>query len=119
MEQSDQDINRGVRGVLARHWVDLTKTNFLSRPGILRMRGEMRRLGAEASSPIQPQVQDTLDQELKRVNGVRTVQYALANWRRGEEGEWHPVGKRKSRRGGKESEGDSSEPDEKTSDDDR
>jgi len=118
MENSDHDINRGVRSVLSRHWVDMTKTNFLSRRGILRMMGELRRLGADASAPIRPQVLDTLDQELKRVRGVRRVHYDLANWRRDEGGEWRPIESWSSRRGRRASEESPAEPEEKSEDDD-
>lgn len=91
MEHSDQDINRGVRSVLTRHWVDLTKTSFLSRRGILRMTGELQRLGAASSTTAQPTALETLDQELKRVRGVRHVYYDFANWRRSEDGEWRQI----------------------------
>jgi len=91
MKSTDQEINRGVRSVLSRHWVDLTKTNFLTRQGVLRMMGELRRIGAEASTPMKPRILETLDKELKRVHGVRRVQYDLSNWRRNEDGEWRPI----------------------------
>ncbi len=38
MSSSDHEINRGVRSVLTRHWVDLSKTAFASRRGIVRVK---------------------------------------------------------------------------------
>jgi len=116
MEHSEQDINRGVRSVLTRHWVDLTKTSFLSRRGILRMTGELQRLGAAASTKVQPTALETLDQELKRVRGVRHVYYDFANWRRSEDGEWRQVVSLSEQRGKAEGEGGAGEPDGKAED---
>ena len=88
MSHSDQEVNRGVRSVLSRHWVDLTKTNFASRRGIVRLMGELQRLGPESSRPMEPQNLETLDSELRRVRGVDRVHFDLANWSKNEEGEW-------------------------------
>jgi hypothetical protein len=88
MSQSDQEINRGVRSVLSRNWLDLSKTNFASRRGIVRLMGELRRLGAESSKPLEPHNLDALDSEIKRLRGVDRVHFDLRNWRRNSEGEW-------------------------------
>ena len=91
MAHSDQEINCGVRSVLSRHWVDLSKTNFASRRGIVRLMGELRRLGAESSKPLEPQNLEALDSEIKRLRGVDRVHFDLANWRKNSEGEWEPT----------------------------
>ncbi len=91
MSSSDQEINRGVRTVLTRHWVDLTKTAFASRRGIVRLMGEIRRMGPDALKPLDPTNLEVIDHELKRVNGVARVHFDLVNWHKSDEGEWEPV----------------------------
>jgi len=88
MAHSDLEINRGVRSVLTRHWLDLSKTNFASRRGIVRLMGELKRLGAETGKPLEARNLETLDTEIKRLRGVDRVHFDLANWRKNEEGEW-------------------------------
>jgi hypothetical protein len=91
MGSSDQEINRGVRTVLTRHWVDLTKTAFASRRGIVRLMGEMRRIGPETGKRLDPTHLEVMETELKRVTGVTRVHFDLSNWRRNSEGEWELV----------------------------
>jgi hypothetical protein len=91
MATSDQEINRGVRGVLSRHWVDLTATNFASRQGVVRLMGELRRIGPRCEESLESTNIVALDAELRRLRGVRRVHLDLSNWRRDEEGAWVPV----------------------------
>jgi hypothetical protein len=88
MASSDHEINRGVRSVLSRHWVDLTKTAFASRRGIVRLMGEMRRVGTDAQKPLDPTNLEVIDNELRRVTGVTRVHFDLSNWHKNSEGEW-------------------------------
>jgi len=92
MSSSDHEINRGVRSVLTRHWVDLSKTAFASRRGIVRVMGEMRRMGPESDKPLDPTNLEVIDSELRRVNGVARVHMDLINWRKNAGGDWEPVG---------------------------
>ena len=91
MDSKDLDINQGVRQVLSRNWYDLTKTNFASRQGIVRMIGELQKLGREAELNQEPAQIENLKTELQRLKGVRQVHFDFANWRRNEDGEWVPV----------------------------
>jgi hypothetical protein len=85
---NDHEINRKVRAVLSRHWVDLSSTAFASRKGIVRLTGDLKRVGPQAGRPMESMSMNVLDSELKRVGGVQRVHFDLANWRRTEEGEW-------------------------------
>lgn len=88
MAANDHEINRGVRGVLSRHWVDLSSTNFASRQGVVRLMGELRRVGPQSDQALENTNLIALDTELRRLRGVRRVHFDLANWRRNEDGEW-------------------------------
>jgi len=91
MSVNDHEINRGVRGVLTRHWVDLSSTNFASRKGIVRLMGELRRIGPDASTALESTNIVAIDAELRRIRGVQRVHLDLANWRRNEDGDWEPI----------------------------
>ena len=91
MTGSDPEINRGVRQVLTRHWYDLSKTNFASRRGIVRMIGELRKLGREQDGKLDPSQLESLDTELRHLEGVQRVHFDLDNWRRNDDGQWVPV----------------------------
>lgn len=91
MSANDPEINQGVRQVLTRNWFDLTKTNFASRRGIVRMMGELKKLGRDKDGKLEPAHLEHLDRELSRLKGVERVHFDLTNWQRNEEGEWVPV----------------------------
>lgn len=97
MSTNDHDINRGVRGVLSRHWVDLSSTSFASRKGIVRVAGELRRMGPYSSQSLESTSLTALDGELRRLRGVRRVHIDLPNWRRTEDGQWVRVDRRPER----------------------
>jgi len=85
---NDHEINRRVRAVLSRHWVDLASTNFASRKGIVRVSGDLKRVGPQAGRPVEATSLNILDSEMRRLSGMQRVHFDLANWRRTEEGEW-------------------------------
>jgi len=91
MTVSDHEINRGVRGVLTRHWVDLSSTNFASRKGVVRLVGELRRMGSDPASSLESTNIVAIDAELRRIRGVQRVHLDVTNWRRNDDGDWEPV----------------------------
>lgn len=88
---NDPEINQGVRQVLTRNWFDLTRTNFASRRGIVRMMGELKKLGRDKDGKLEPAHLEQLDRELSRLKGVERVHFDLANWQRNDDGKWVPV----------------------------
>ena len=90
---NDHEINRRIRAVLSRHWVDLASTNFASRKGIVRLTGDLKRVGPQAGRPLESTSLTILDSEMRRQKGVQRVHFELANWRRTEDGEWVRVEK--------------------------
>jgi hypothetical protein len=84
----DLELTCGIRSVLTRHSIDLTKTNFFARRGHVHMSGEVALIG-----PSRPpeQTVDTLkafESELRRLQEVRTVTFEFTNWIRDELGGW-------------------------------
>jgi hypothetical protein len=85
---NDHEINRRIRAVLSRHWVDLASTNFASRKGIVRVTGDLKRVGPQAGRSLESTTLTVLDSEMRRLKGVQRVHFDVANWRRTEDGEW-------------------------------
>ena len=90
---NDHEINRRIRAVLSRHWVDLASTNFASRKGIVRVSGDLKRVGPQAGRSLESTSLTILDSEMRRLKGVQRVHFDLANWRRTEDGEWVRIDK--------------------------
>lgn len=88
MSTSDHEINRKVRAVLSRHWIDPSSTSFASRKGVVRLMGELRRVGSAFGASLEATTLTVLDTELRKLPGVRLVHFDLVNWRRDEEGVW-------------------------------
>jgi len=101
---NDHEINRRIRAVLSRHWVDLASTNFASRKGIVRVTGDLKRVGPQAGRSLESTTLTVLDSEMRRLKGVQRVHFDLANWRRTEDGEWVRIDKQEH-----ETEGESDE----------
>ena len=90
MQVSDYEINAKVRSVLARHWVDTVQLRFGSFRGTVRLTGELHRLGGQAQTEDQltSNLSD-IEQEIRRIRGVRNVYIHLDNCTRNtESGAW-------------------------------
>ena len=98
--------------MLNRHWVDLTKTAFASRRGIVRLMGEVRRMGPGGQEPLAPTSLEAIDSELRRVTGVHRVHYDLANWRKRSDGAWERIDGTPRHTGSSGQGADGGEPDE-------
>ena len=88
MTAKDLELSCGIRSVLTRHALDLTKTNFFARRGHVHMSGEVALIG----SHHQPeQTADTLkacESDLRRLQEVRTLTFEFTNWVRDDLGGW-------------------------------
>lgn len=88
MTARDLELTCGIRSVLTRHSLDLTKTNFFARRGHVHMSGEVALIGA---GRLPEQTADTLkafESELRRLQEVRTVTFEFTNWVRDDLGAW-------------------------------
>ena len=92
MVVSDFRINSKVRAVLAKHWIDLQSIRFGSFRGVVRLMGELRRLGGGSSSARDEFQLDVLEGEIKRIRGVKRVYFDLVNWERSATGQWREKG---------------------------
>lgn len=89
---TDTHIRAGLRTVLARHRVDLTKTQFFCTRGVVRMTGELSPVGAEARRmTLSLCAVEAFEHDVTRVKGVERVHFDFANWRRLDNGEWKPL----------------------------
>jgi|GEM_PF-2678117 len=94
MSQADLDINRSVRSIFVKHWIDLGRLSVRSSDGKLWVRGELTRI-AGVNEELTPQVVDTMFEEIKRNRNVKQAFFVLENWNN-DSGAWHEVGKKKT-----------------------
>ena len=97
MSAQDLELNSGVRTVLSRHWIDLTKTSFFARKGHVHLGGEVRVLG-EARGTTAEALKST-EAELRRLRDVKTVSFGFTNWVRDGGGSWICLDKDADERG--------------------
>ena len=86
---SDLDINRGVRRVLVKHWVDLGRLSVRSTQGAVMLYGVLQRVSGR-NDDLTPRIVDTIFQEIKRVRGVTRITAHFENWKV-ESGAWQPI----------------------------
>ncbi len=90
---SDTQIRSRLRSIVAKHWIDLQKTNFTCTKGIVRMTGELHHTGGSSSIPVDKTKIENLEHDLSRTKGVQRVHFDFKNWRRLESGEWKRLAK--------------------------
>ena len=91
MSQADLDINRGVRSILVRHWIDLGRLSVRSTDGKVYVRGALVRIGG-ITEELSSAVVEAIFTDIKKVREVRQVYPSLENWTN-DSGSWQPVGK--------------------------
>ena len=77
--QSDLDINRAVRRVMVKHWIDLGRISIRSSHGRLQIRGRLQRI-AGREDPLTTPLVEAMFTEIGRIRGVGTVQSHIENW---------------------------------------
>jgi len=100
MSQVDLDINRCVRTVLVKHWIDLGRLSVRSNDGKLYIRGALQRI-AGVNEELTSAIVDSMFAEMKRIRNVRQVYPALENWSN-DTGSWTPIGGTKAPSGGQQ-----------------
>lgn len=88
MAAKDLELTCGIRGVLTRHSLDLTKTSFFARRGHVHMSGEVALIGANRPSDQTAEALKAFESELRRLKEVRTVTFEFTNWVRDDLGGW-------------------------------
>jgi hypothetical protein len=84
----DLQLNCGVRSVLNRHWIDLTKTAFFARSGHVHLSGEVSVIGATRRHANTADVLRAFEAELRRLQEVKSVSFEFTNWIRDDAGFW-------------------------------
>jgi hypothetical protein len=93
---TDLDVNRQVRKVLVRHWIDLGRLSLRSLKGKVWIRGCLQRIeGVEEA--LTAAIVSTMFEEVQKSRGVRALNIELENWIN-TTGMWHPTDKSASRR---------------------
>lgn len=86
---SDLDINRAVRRILVKHWVDLGRLSIRSSKGRVLIRGLLRRIPG-ADQPLTTPIVEAMFYEASRIRGVSQITAYLENWTR-DQGRWRPT----------------------------
>ena len=88
MSQEDLELRCGVRNALTRHWIDLTKTNFLVRRGHVELTGEAAVVGAQRGREDTAEALKAVEADVRRLREVKSVHFDFTNWVREDSGQW-------------------------------
>ena len=88
MAAQDLELTSGVRSVMARHWIDLTKTTYFVRRGHVTLGGEVNVLGRGNAPGSTADMLKAFEVELHRLREVKTVTFEFTNWIRDGAGVW-------------------------------
>ena len=83
---SDLDINRHIRKVLVKHWIDLGRLSIRTTRGKVAIHGFLDRI-AGSQERLSTSLVDAMFNEIERINGVERTTIELANWTN-TEGKW-------------------------------
>ncbi len=92
MSRTDLDINRRIRQVLVRHWIDLGSLSVRSSFGRVSIRGTLRRLEGYREE-LTPTLVDQMFLEIRRIPEIERLIIELDNWVN-VSGQWKPLDKR-------------------------
>ena len=90
MSQADLDINRNVRTILVRHWIDLGRLSVRSSAGRLWITGGLFRITGIKEELTTPIV-ESIFADIKRVKDLAGIHANLENWT-DDSGSWRPIG---------------------------
>ncbi len=96
MSSQDLELNCGIRNVLTRHWIDLTKTNFFVRRGHVHMSGEVSVIGVQRPREDTADALRAFESDVRRLQEIKSVSFDFTNWARDDSGVWRCLGKKSS-----------------------
>ncbi|MCE9612703.1 MAG: hypothetical protein K8T26_00410 [Lentisphaerae bacterium] len=107
---TDLDINRAIRRVLVKHWIDLGRISIRTTNGRILFFGYLRRIEGHRDN-LSPPALDAMFYEISRIRGVQHVRTHFDNWSN-DGGRWHPFERvdMTDRRGGSQSSGTGTPP---------
>ena len=97
MTVEDLAVNRRIRNVFARNWVNLQRLDYGAVHGTVAIRGRLMLLRAQPSdktderdrSGVGAKFLIHLDREIKKIEGVRTITWQSDGWQRTSSGWTH------------------------------
>jgi len=93
MSQEDLRINRDVRKILVKHWLDLGRLSVRSSLGRLMIRGSLERIRG-VKEELTPAIVNEMFRKIKQIKNVVRVSVELDNWAN-DDGRWVPVDRTK------------------------
>lgn len=87
--QTDLEVNRNIRRIFVRHWIDLGRLSIRTYQGRLSIRGYLQRIGGKDEELTTPIV-EAMFAEIKRITSVQQVTAELENWTN-DAGRWIPL----------------------------
>lgn len=91
MSQDDLRINRDVRKILVKHWLDLGRLSVRSSLGRLMIRGSLERIRG-VKEELTPAIVNEMFRKIKQIDGVVRMNVELDNWAN-DDGRWVPAEK--------------------------
>ncbi|HTF86989.1 MAG TPA: hypothetical protein VK843_01175 [Planctomycetota bacterium] len=88
MSSEDLELNCGIRSVLTRHWIDLSKTNFFVRRGHVHMSGEVSLIGVQRPSEDTAVALRAVESDVRRLQAIKSLSFDFTNWVRDDSGVW-------------------------------
>ena len=91
MTVEDMAVNRQVRNVMARNWINMQRLDFASTHGTVYMRGRMSFLKSQKVADgkeerdragVSPSILNHIDKEIRKIPGVRAVSWQIDGWQR-------------------------------------
>lgn len=89
--QSDLEVNRSIRKVFVRHWIDLGRLSIRSSVGRVSIYGSLQRIPG-IRDELSPSIVEAIFNEIKRIQDVRLVALEIENWTN-DSGMWRPTEK--------------------------
>jgi hypothetical protein len=77
---SDLDINRAIRRIMVKHWVDLGRISIRTTGGRVLMRGLLRRIEGCAQADFTSATVEAMFYEISRIKGIQRVTAHFENW---------------------------------------
>jgi len=87
---TDTSLRCDIRGILARHRIDMQHAQFRVTRGIVRWSGDVYYTGGLRQS-VDPGVVEAFERDLVTMRGIKSLFFDFMNWRKLSTGEWLPI----------------------------
>jgi hypothetical protein len=94
MIHNDLDINRSVRKVMVKHWIDLGRIWVRCANGRVHIHGTLARITG-VGEDLTPAIVSTMFDEIERLPGIKNIRVEIDNWIQSA-GAWKLVGQKQT-----------------------